>query len=225
MTDFASSDFSPFVPARPVSIDPFGGGAKRSLDILLGLSLCILFSPLLLGTALLIKALDGGPVFFAHSRMGFGWMTFRCWKFRTMAPHTDEVLSEYLAKDTEAAAEWVQTHKLKHDPRVTRLGKILRESSVDELPQLLNVIKGDMSLVGPRPILPSEAVKYGWRLEKYAAARPGMTGLWQVSGRSELSFRRRIAIDSKYVRRYSFAGDLAILLRTFPAVISRNGSY
>jgi exopolysaccharide production protein ExoY len=223
MTDFARG-VSPFVTARPVSIDPLGGGAKRSLDVLLSACLGILLAPVLLGTALLIKVFDSGPVFFAQPRIGFGRKRFRCWKFRTMVPHSDEALSKFLAKDTQAAAEWLQKAKLKHDPRVTRLGQILRESSLDELPHLFNVIKGDMSLVGPRPILPSEIARYGWRIEKYAAARPGMTGLWQVSGRSQLSYRRRVAIDSNYVERYSFGRDVVILLRTAPAVILRNGS-
>ena len=142
-----------------------------------------------------------------------------------MVPQADRLLAAYLASDQIAAAEWNRSCKLKDDPRVTPLGKVLRETSLDELPQLLNVIKGDMSLVGPRPILPNEAIKYGWRFQKYAAARPGMTGLWQVSGRSELSFRSRVALDATYVNRYSFAGDVAILLRTVPAVLLRSGSF
>jgi exopolysaccharide production protein ExoY len=215
---------SGFEPSESIPL-PVGGRIKRITDVVVSVFLCLLFSPLLLGTALTIKVLEGGPVLFAHRRIGFDRKQFYCWKFRTMVPQADQLLTDYLASDEKAAAEWVRSRKLKDDPRVTRLGKVLRETSLDELPQLLNVIKGDMSLVGPRPIVPNEAIKYGRRLQKYAAARPGMTGLWQVSGRSELSFRRRVALDVNYVTRYSFAGDVAIALRTFPAVILRIGSY
>jgi exopolysaccharide production protein ExoY len=139
-------------------------------------------------------------------------------------PALDEALAKYLTRDQQVEAEWSRASKLKHDPRITRLGKILRKTSLDELPQLLNVIKGEMSLVGPRPIPATEIKRYGRRFAKYVAARPGLTGLWQVSGRSELSYRRRVAIDITYVNRYSLGRDLVILLRTVPAVISRNGS-
>ena len=224
MTDFAPSSVSDFGLSEPLA-KPLGGHAKRVTDVILSALLCIIFSPLFFTIALAIKVLDGGPVLFAHRRIGFNRRQFRCWKFRTMVSNAHEVLANHLASDEKAAGEWRRTCKLKDDPRVTPLGKVLRETSLDELPQLLNVIKGEMSLVGPRPILPNEEIKLGRRFQSYATARPGMTGLWQVSGRSELSFHRRVALDITYVNRYSFAGDFAILLRTVPAVLLRNGSY
>jgi exopolysaccharide production protein ExoY len=224
MIDLARNAISGFGFAEPV-LAPVGGWAKRITDVIVSIFLCILFSPLLLGTALTIKVLDGGPVLFSQPRIGFDRRQFRCLKFRTMVPQADQVLADYLSSNEKATAEWFRSRKLRYDPRVTRLGKVLRETSLDELPQLLNVIRGDMSLVGPRPILLKETIEYGRKLQKYAAARPGITGLWQVSGRSELSFRRRVALDITYVNRQSFAGDFAILLRTFPAVLLRNGSY
>lgn len=224
MTDLARSGVSGLGFAGSISV-PIGGRAKRVTDVTISVLLFILFSPLLLAIALAIKLLDGGPVLFVHPRIGFDRRQFHCWKFRTMVPQADQLLAAYLASDQEAAAEWVRACKLKDDPRVTPLGKVLRQTSLDELPQLLNVIMGDMSLVGPRPILTSELIKYGRRFQKYATARPGMTGLWQVSGRSELSFRRRVALDVTYVNRCSFTGDLAILLRTVPAIFLRSGSF
>jgi exopolysaccharide production protein ExoY len=223
MTDFAPSGISPFGLSQPRPV-PIGGRAKRITDVTVSVCFFILFTPLLLLTAVAIKLLDGGPVLYAHRRIGFDRKQFHCWKFRTMVPQADRLLAAHLASDQKRRAEWSRFCKLKDDPRVTRLGKVLRETSLDELPQLLNVIKGDMSLVGPRPVLANEAIKYGWRIQKYAAARPGMTGLWQVSGRSKLSYRRRVASDAVYVDHYSYGRDLIILLRTIHTVISKNGS-
>ena len=205
-------------------LSAFDLAIKRAFDICVSATGLIALSPLLLVVALAIKAHDGGSVLFGHPRIGFGGKPFRCWKFRTMVPSADEALANHLATDEEAAREWAQSFKLKRDPRITYFGRVLRETSIDELPQLLNVIKGEMSLVGPRPIVAAEVKKYGRRFAKYIAVRPGLTGLWQVSGRTQLSYRRRVAIDTNYVQCYSFGRDLAILLRTVPAVILRHGS-
>ena len=200
-----------------------GGLPKRVLDLSLALYLLFLFSPLFLVVALAIKLCDEGPVFFSHRRIGFGRQPFRCWKFRTMVPGGDDAITRHFAENPEAAAEWAQNFKLECDPRVTPLGELLRKSSLDELPQLWNVVKGEMSLVGPRPIVDAEIGKYGRRFSKYASAKPGMTGLWQISGRNKLSYRRRVAIDTRYVQRHSLGRDLLILLRTLPVVILRTG--
>jgi lipopolysaccharide/colanic/teichoic acid biosynthesis glycosyltransferase len=147
------------------------------------------------------------------------------WKFRTMCVNSAEVLEDYLARHPEAHAEWNQTHKLRRDPRITPLGALLRRYSLDELPQLWNVLMGQMSLVGPRPIVASEVEKYGDCFDCYCRVKPGLTGLWQVSGRSELSYDARVALDCEYVERWSLTKDLLILLRTFSSVVNQDGAY
>jgi lipopolysaccharide/colanic/teichoic acid biosynthesis glycosyltransferase len=142
-----------------------------------------------------------------------------------MVLNSDAVLAELLATSPSARAEWARDHKLKNDPRITPLGRFLRSSSLDELPQLWNVLVGEMSLVGPRPIVSAEVMRYGMRFSYYCACRPGITGLWQVSGRNDVSYRRRVALDSIYARRCSLLLDSIILVRTFPAVLARRGSY
>jgi lipopolysaccharide/colanic/teichoic acid biosynthesis glycosyltransferase len=183
----------------------------------------LFFFPLLLIVSALILLTDPGPIFFAHKRIGRDGRMFYCLKFRTMARNADELLAEILARDPVAAREWKLLHKLKTDPRVTAVGRFLRASSIDELPQLLNVFRGEMSLVGPRPIVPSEAHKYGVYLRDYCSVKPGLTGLWQVSGRNETTYRRRIALDVAYTRRRNFGLDCWIMLKTIPAIFSSNG--
>lgn len=199
-------------------------GAKRVLDVVVSLTLLLLASPLLLAVALAVKS-DGGPLLFGHQRVGHNGRMFPCWKFRTMVPNAEAVLKDVLANDPVRAEEWRQTLKLKNDPRVTRFGDFLRRSSLDELPQLFNVLRGDMSLIGPRPVTTGELERYGDAQAYYLAVRPGITGLWQVSGRNDTSYGQRVLLDSWYVRNWSLRNDLLILLKTVPAVLRRSGAY
>jgi exopolysaccharide production protein ExoY len=189
-------------------------------------SLILLFAlPIMLAVGLAIYIEDGGAVFFRQPRVGRDRRTFLCIKFRSMVPDAEERMARILAEDPEARREYARVRKLKNDPRVTKVGRWIRRRSLDELPQLLNVIRGEMSLVGPRPILISEESAYGARLTHYCLVRPGMTGLWQVSGRSHASFRSRIAMDMVYVRSQGLALDVKILLATLPVVMLSKGSY
>jgi lipopolysaccharide/colanic/teichoic acid biosynthesis glycosyltransferase len=199
--------------------------AKRALDVIgAGLGL-VLLSPFFLVVALLVRA-DGGPAFFAHQRVGRGGKLFGCLKFRSMVIDSQARLEALLATDPAARAEWEATRKLKNDPRITRIGRFLRSTSLDELPQLINVLRGEMSLVGPRPVQEAEIDRYyGASAAHYMAVRPGITGLWQVSGRSETSYESRVALDVAYVSRPSMIADLTILLRTPVAVLSRRGAH
>jgi len=185
----------------------------------------LFFLPLMILVALAIWCQDRGPVFFAHRRIGRDGRKFPCLKFRSMAIDAEERLQEVLAADPQARAEWERDHKLRNDPRVTKLGAFLRKSSLDELPQLINVIRGEMDLVGPRPIVDGEVCKYGTRFKHYCAVNPGITGLWQVSGRNDASYRSRVAMDCVYARSKSLPLDLWIMLATIPAVLLRKGSY
>jgi len=196
-----------------------GGRAKRLIDIAIAGSAFLLLAPLLLVVVLCLRLTLGGSVLFTQRRVGFGGRPFHCFKFRTMVLDGDEVLRRHLKADASAAREWAETQKLKNDPRVTRLGRLLRKSSIDELPQLLNVLRGDMSCVGPRPIVAAELERYRASAREYMAARPGLTGLWQVSGRNRLSYRDRVVLDCVYVRRWSLMLDVMILLRTVNALI------
>ena len=199
--------------------------AKRALDIIAaGLGL-VLLSPFFLIVALMVRA-DGGPAFFAHQRVGRGGKLFGCLKFRSMVIDSQARLEALLASNPAARAEWEATRKLKNDPRITPIGRFLRSTSLDELPQLINVLRGEMSLVGPRPVQEAEIDRYyGASAAHYMAVRPGITGLWQVSGRSETSYESRVALDVAYVSRPSLLADLSILLRTPVAVVSRRGAH
>jgi lipopolysaccharide/colanic/teichoic acid biosynthesis glycosyltransferase len=166
-----------------------------------------------------------GPVFYSHRRIRKGGAFFSMWKFRTMCVNSAEVLEDYLAQHPEARVEWNKTHKLREDPRITRIGVFLRRYSLDELPQLWNVLMGQMSLVGPRPIVAAEVEKYGECFDCYCRVKPGLTGLWQVSGRSELSYEARVALDCQYVERWSLAKDFVILLKTFASVVNQDGAF
>ncbi|GJE62694.1 UDP-glucose:undecaprenyl-phosphate glucose-1-phosphate transferase [Methylobacterium trifolii] len=171
-----------------------------------------------------IKLSSRGPVLFRHSRIGLNGQRFDCLKFRTMHVDGHAVLEKHLAENVCARAEWERTQKLRDDPRVTALGKVLRKSSVDELPQLINILRGEMSVVGPRPIVQAEIVRYGTHIHDYCSVRPGLTGLWQVSGRSDVDYAQRVAFDCEYVLRRSFLLDLAIILRTLPVVFAARGA-
>ncbi len=197
----------------------------RLLDISVSSILILALAPLLLLVALLIYVTDPGPVIFGHVRIGRGGQSFRCLKFRSMVTDAQERLTALLESDPEARAEWQRDHKLKNDPRITGIGSFLRQSSLDELPQLFNVLSGEMSLVGPRPIVIDEVVRYRRYFDRYCAVRPGITGLWQVSGRNDVTYRRRVAMDVAYVRAQSFRLNLAILLMTVPSVLASQGSY
>jgi exopolysaccharide production protein ExoY len=206
------------------SSSAIGGRLKRLTDIVAALLVLLLLSPLFVFTAIAIVMTSRGGLLYGHERVGLNGRRFRCWKFRTMVADGDRVLREHLARNPAARLEWEEQRKLQDDPRVTRLGRTLREYSVDELPQLLNVLKGEMSLVGPRPVVDDELARYGSNVGHYLAARPGITGLWQVSGRSGTSYAERVALDAHYAATWNFKGDLGILLRTVPAVIGARGS-
>jgi exopolysaccharide production protein ExoY len=207
----------PLVPPREI-----GGRAKRTMDICLALLALVLLMPVMLLTALLVRVFMGAPVIFAHNRVGRNGTTFKCYKFRTMVSDADGVLAHHLETDATAAVEWQATRKLRRDPRVTILGRALRKSSLDELPQLVNVLRGEMSCVGPRPIVREELALYGPYAAAYLSTRPGLTGAWQVSGRSSLSYDARVALDYGYVRDWSLWRDIAIIIRTIPAVMSHD---
>ena len=194
-------------------------------DLVLASVLLVFFAPIMALVAALIYLQDGGPVFFAHRRLGYGGQTFPCMKFRSMAVDAEARLERLLEQSAEARAEWAQDHKLKNDPRITPLGSFLRRSSLDELPQLFNVLRGEMRFVGPRPIVQAEVARYGRRFRDYCSVRPGITGLWQVSGRNDVSYRRRVAIDTLYARARNPQLDLKILVMTLPAVLLKRGSY
>lgn len=198
---------------------PIGGVWKRSFDIAVAGSAIIVMAPLMLFVALLILVTMGRPVLFIQQRVGFKKLPFGCFKFRSMVANAQEKLERHLAQDEEAARLWHSTQKLKHDPRITWLGQILRKSSLDELPQLFNILRGDMSCIGPRPVITDELNRYGAYADDYAKAKPGLTGFWQVSGRSNTTYAFRINCDRYYVRRWSLALDVMIVLRTIPAVL------
>jgi lipopolysaccharide/colanic/teichoic acid biosynthesis glycosyltransferase len=198
---------------------------KRWLDIGLVVCLSLLFLPVLCVIAAAVWLSSPGPVLFSHRRIRRHGEFFTMWKFRTMCINSGEVLEQYLAAHPEARAEWRRTHKLKDDPRVTRVGKFLRHTSLDELPQLWNVMNGSMSLVGPRPIVAAEVEKYGECFTDYCAVKPGVTGLWQVSGRSKLTYPQRVQLDSRYAQQWSLRGDARILMRTWSSVANRDGAY
>lgn len=203
----------------------FLGCLVRSLDVALALIALIFVLPLMAVVALAVFLQDGGPVLFSHRRIGRGGKPFYCWKFRSMAVDAEARLKELLASDPAAQEEWARDHKLRNDPRVTRLGAFLRRSSLDELPQLFNVLQGTMSLVGPRPIVDAEICRYGRRFGHYCSVKPGITGLWQISGRNDVSYRTRVALDCLYAKSQSPALYLWIVVVTIPAVLSRKGSY
>ncbi|MGD0152186.1 MAG: undecaprenyl-phosphate galactose phosphotransferase WbaP [Thermacetogeniaceae bacterium] len=198
---------------------------KRCFDFIIGLLISIILLPLLAAIALAVKLDSPGPVLFAHRRVGRNGRRFNCYKFRSMAINAQEVLSDLLENNQEAQQEWQYHYKIKNDPRITRVGKFLRSSSLDELPQLLNVLRGEMSLVGPRPITDQEIPYFGNHIENYYLVRPGITGLWQVSGRSEMDYEHRVSLESWYVRNWSLWTDISLLIRTLTVLISKCGAY
>ena len=198
---------------------------SRIVDLAIALAAIMLLGPLMLMTALAVASERRGPMLFRHTRIGLHGRRFQVFKFRTMRADSEHVLASHLAADPAAAAEWRRDHKLRCDPRITPLGRFLRKSSLDELPQLFNVLRGEMSIVGPRPIVEAEVARYGRFFKAYCAVAPGITGIWQVNGRNDVSYRRRVAMDALYARRKCIGLDLRLLLATVPAVINRRGSY
>jgi lipopolysaccharide/colanic/teichoic acid biosynthesis glycosyltransferase len=211
----------------PLDIDPAATRhfrMKRAIDIVLASLLLVFFAPLLLLTAAIVT-LDGGSVFFLHRRVGRGGVMFSCIKFRTMVPDAQKVLDSVLRSDPAARREWDSSFKLRRDPRITRVGRFLRQSSLDELPQLFNVLRGDMALVGPRPIVEAEVGRYGPDIDYYYRCRPGITGPWQVSGRSDQNYGQRVRLDVEYAKRPSLKNDFIILAKTAKVVIRGVGAY
>lgn len=203
---------------------PYTLWIKTGMDLSIALVAGVLLLPLSAVVALLVKLTSKGPVIYGHVRYGKYGRQFKAYKFRTMVPNGDEVFRKYLAENEEARMEWAATQKLRHDPRVTAVGRFLRITSLDELPQLWNVIIGDMSIVGPRPIVHDEAARYGEVFEVYKKVAPGITGLWQVSGRNLTTYTQRVALDEYYVRNWSVWMDIHILLRTVVVVATRHGA-
>jgi exopolysaccharide production protein ExoY len=209
-------------PPRRRALERYRDGAKRRLDIVLVLVLAPLVLPVVAVLWLAVRA-GGGPGFFGHERVGLDGRRFRCWKLRTMVPDAEARLRAHLRRDRAAAREWAETYKLRHDPRVTRLGRVLRKTSLDELPQLWNVLRGEMSLVGPRPVPEAELIEYAGYEWAYLSCRPGLTGLWQISGRNAVSYGQRVRFDVEYLLRAGLAEDLRILALTPREVLRRSG--
>jgi Undecaprenyl-phosphate galactose phosphotransferase WbaP len=203
---------------------PKGGTAKRAFDVVAASAMLVFALPTMFFIAVILYSTDRGPIVFAHERVGHNGKRFRCLKFRSMVVDSQAALRRHLEASAQARAEWEANQKLTDDPRITPIGRFLRATSLDELPQLINVIRGDMSLVGPRPIVEDEVVRYADEIQHYAAVRPGITGLWQVSGRSDVDYDQRVELDSRYVREWSFTGDIVILIKTVKVVLLRTGS-
>jgi lipopolysaccharide/colanic/teichoic acid biosynthesis glycosyltransferase len=216
------------IPERlvdPVGMQRLDEAAIRALDVVLATIALLILAPLMLLIAAIIYVLDPGPIIFAHQRIGLGGVAFPCLKFRTMVVDADARLRNLLESSAEAREEWERDHKLRDDPRVIGIGRFLRKLSLDELPQLINVLRGEMSLVGPRPIVVGEIIRYGRYFQHYCAVRPGITGLWQVGGRNDVSYRRRVAYDVTYSRLRSCAMNVRIIAFTVPSVLLQRGSY
>ncbi|HED2737224.1 undecaprenyl-phosphate galactose phosphotransferase WbaP [Klebsiella michiganensis] len=197
---------------------------KRLFDIAGSLAIIIVLSPILIYISHKVKK-DGGPAIYGHERIGKGGRPFKCLKFRSMVINSKEVLAELLQNNPAAKEEWNATFKLKNDPRITEIGRFLRRTSLDELPQLFNVLKGEMSLVGPRPIITAELERYNEEVDYYLLSKPGMTGLWQVSGRSDVDYETRVYLDAWYVKNWSMWNDIAILFKTIGVVLKKDGAY
>lgn len=197
---------------------------KRSFDLVASLIIIFILSPILIYICIKVKK-DGGSAIYGHERVGKDGRPFKCLKFRSMVVNSSEVLEQLLASDPAAKSEWDDTFKLKNDPRITRIGGFLRRTSLDELPQLFNVLKGEMSLVGPRPIITAELERYNEEVDYYLLSKPGMTGLWQVSGRSDVDYDTRVYFDAWYVKNWSMWNDIAILFKTIAVVLKKDGAY
>ena len=214
-------ELPPLVRATPAT----GYGAKRLFDVSVALVAVLCLAPLMLLVALLVRTTSRGPVFFCHERIGRHGRRFPCIKFRTMASDAEARLRAVLESDPAARSEFATTWKLRNDPRVTRVGRFLRRTSLDELPQFVNVLVGHMSLVGPRPIVRDELALYGEHADAYLSVRPGVTGPWQVSGRNDVSYERRVDLDVRYIATMSLRCDVRLLVRTVGHIARPNGAY
>lgn len=212
------------LPTASADTRSLKGFAERSLDIAFALGLAAVFSPVI-AVSVIALGLSNGPVIFKQTRVGRGGREFHVYKFRTMVPNAAGMLQQLLECDPALREEWERDFKLRNDPRITSIGRFLRKTSLDELPQLWNIIKGDMSMVGPRPVEPFEIVKYGRFVKHYYALRPGLTGLWQVSGRSNTTYQRRVALDAFYAKNRSLGLNLSIILKTVRVVLKGSGAY
>lgn len=198
---------------------------KRFLDIIICAAALPAIVPLCLLLSLLIRLDSPGAPIYRHERIGRDGKPFQLYKFRTMRADADELLQQYLEQDPRLAAEWAQSRKLRNDPRLTRIGHFLRKTSLDELPQVLNILLGQMTLVGPRPIVAGEKEKYGRYFEEYCEVRPGLTGLWQTSGRNNTTYSQRVAYDHYYINHWSIWLDFWIMAKTIPVALSGRGAY
>jgi exopolysaccharide biosynthesis polyprenyl glycosylphosphotransferase len=201
-----------------------GAVVKRCFDVVAAVTFFVIFLPLFLFIVIGVWLWSPGPIFYAQDRIGRNGRSFRFYKFRSMVVNSDEVFSAFLDSCPHARSQWEQYQKLDNDPRITTFGRFIRRTSLDELPQFWNVLKGDMSIVGPRPCMPSQKSLYGVHWRSYCAVRPGLTGLWQVSGRNRLTYEQRVQLDAEYVRTYSIWLDLQILVRTVRVVLTGHGS-
>lgn len=215
---------APSTSATDPSLRLASRAAKRALDCLIAGALLLALLPFLLIVAGLIAAEGHGPILFGHSRIGRGGKPFACLKFRTMFIDAEARLQRLLAADAARAAEWALHRKLDVDPRITRIGRFLRATSLDELPQVINVLRGEMSIVGPRPVTAEELLRYGTSARAYKSVRPGITGPWQVNGRNQIGYADRVRLDARYAREWSLATDFMLVLRTPSAVLSRRGA-
>ncbi|NET56458.1 MAG: sugar transferase [Symploca sp. SIO2E6] len=201
-----------------------GEFTKRLFDVVFSLSILILFFPVYLVLTVLIAFNSPGPVFYVQERVGKDYNRFGCIKFRTMVTNADEMLLDMMADSPDLREEFEDNFKLKQDPRITKIGKFLRYTSLDEFPQFWNVLKGDMSVVGPRPLVPEELPKYGHHMDKVLTIRPGITGLWQVSGRNDIPYQRRVQMDVYYVNFKNFWMDIWLIVKTIGVIISPKGN-
>lgn len=208
---------------RPLS--PLDAFLWRSFDVVVAWVLLVAVLPFLIVLSTFLYLNDPGPIFYRHRRLGFRGRYFNCIKFRTMKVDGDAILREHLRKCPAARSEWEETRKLRHDPRVTQVGAVMRKLSFDEFPQLINVLRGEMSIVGPRPIVEAEVGRYGRHFEHYCLVRPGLTGLWQTSGRNDTSYQQRVRLDVAYVARKGLLLDIWLIFKTVPAVVLARGSY
>lgn len=221
----AAAAESPASAPRPGLLAARSRRAKRLVDLAIASLLLLPALAFGLAIAVAIRVETRGPILFGQTRVGRGGRRFRLWKLRSMVANADEVLESHLKQHPEHSSEWRSTHKLKNDPRVTCVGRLLRRSSLDELPQLWNVLRGDMSMAGPRPIVEDEIPKYGAALNLYLQVRPGLTGLWQVSGRNDTSYRARVELDARYILDWTPCMEMVVLLRTVRVVLLGHGAY
>ena len=192
---------------------------KKIFDLIFSSFILVICLPLFFIIAILIKLSSRGSIFFFQERIGKNNVRFKCIKFRTMYPESKDILENLLIKDNKLRLEFEENHKLKNDPRITTIGKFLRKTSLDELPQFINVLRDEMSIVGPRPIVKEEKKRYGKNLKNFLSIKPGITGLWQVSGRNNLSYKRRVELDLIYIKNLNFLMDIRIIIRTFGVIL------